>query len=552
MKLKDSQLLILKIKTSHIKKAKKNIKLNFEQARDNDEIISLGSSQFSRSLKRYCDSQNITNDIYNIGGQTVNDIFSKRDRKKYQILNAIISVEIESTNYYDKLNETPKQNNSEKGFLVNDIRYVEYIGTTGGVKNSTVFYIRKDLYEWATKRVDNGRDMDKKFIPSKLQAYKALDMSVSNQIPQPDKFIVVNDCEVEFTDSVIELNIDDNERPTEKIIDDYPIKLSTNDGFGLISPEFAQKWAENLELDYVPSCFIVRNSFCKGALVVFDFKDFALKKNNGNYKVLDVWKKEQTVYDADFILTSSMLKLWDSYDSVEDYIENCKKNDHQFCITKIQKEKNDDVRSLNYQFIQPLDLSNDDIEELCSPTLQLIDKIVNGGWEEKLLYLRGTKMTYDKIDHYEDDFIKAIMINPDMMYDPYVKNRINSMIKKTMTEAKFGKLNVKGNFSILSGDPYALCQSMFGQEITGLLNAGEMYMDYWNKKDINEVVALRAPMSSINNIVKLNLSKNKECEYWYKHMKGCSVINTWDTTTHTLNGADLMAELGSAPKTKLG
>jgi hypothetical protein len=120
------------------------------------------------------------------------------------------------------------------------------------------------------------------------------------------------------------------------------------------------------------------------------------------------------------------------------------------------------------------------------------------------------------------------------------------MIEKTMTESKFGKLFVDGNFTILSGDPYALCQSIFGQEITGLLSKGEIYSKHWIDKNEGEICVLRAPMTSENNIVKMRLNYNDECEYWYKYMEGCSIINTWDTTTHTINGADLMAELGSA------
>lgn len=543
MKLKNSQLLILKIKTSHIKKNKKNIKLTFEQARENDEIISLGSSQFSRSLEKHCLDDGTKDEVYNIGGQSVEDIFLENDWHKYQITNAIISVEVQSKNYYDVLNKESKREGGKKGFLVNDVRYVEYIGTTGGVKNSTVFYIRADLYDWATKRLDNGRNMLEKFIPSKLQAYKALDMSVSNPMPQPESFIVVKDCEVEFTDSVIELDIDENKNPIENQIDDYNIKLSTNDGFGLISPRFAKVWAEDLGLNYVPSCFIVRNSFCKGALMVFDYVEFSSQKNNKDYMVTDVWGDRRSVYGADFILTESMLKLWKSYENMESYIEQCKLNDHQFCITKLQKEKNDESRMLNYQFIQPLDLSDGDIKELCDPTLNLIESIVNSGWEEKILYLRGLNMNFDNVNNYENDFIKALMVDKDMMYDPYVKSRINNMIQKMMNEAKFGKLSVRGNFSILSGDAYALCQSMFNQKVTGLLKAGELYMSHWNEKCVKEVVALRAPMSSINNEIKMKLNDSENCRYWFQHMSGCSVINTWDTTTHTLNGADMDGDL---------
>ena len=67
------------------------------------------------------------------------------------------------------------------------------------------------------------------------------------------------------------------------------------------------------------------------------------------------------------------------------------------------------------------------------------------------------------------------MIEPRMIHDPYVRRKIYNMIKKRITDAKIGVINVHGNYSIISGDPYALCQSMFGLPVTGLLRSGEIY-----------------------------------------------------------------------------
>lgn len=46
--------------------------------------------------------------------------------------------------------------------------------------------------------------------------------------------------------------------------------------------------------------------------------------------ITDAWGDQRDIRDADIILTTSMLKLWDSYDGFEDYYENCKKNDYDF------------------------------------------------------------------------------------------------------------------------------------------------------------------------------------------------------------------------------
>ena len=94
-----------------------------------------------------------------------------------------------------------------------------------------------------------------------------------------------------------------------------------------------------------------------------------------------------------------------------------------------------------------------------------------------------------------------------MINDPFVRSKIHQMIKKKINDAKIGVLNCKGNFQIISGDPYGLCQSIFGLEVTGLLKAKEFYSKYWTDRRVNKVVSFRAPMTSHNNIRLLNFKK---------------------------------------------
>mgnify|MGYP000270166550 CR=1 FL=1 len=62
----------------------------------------------------------------------------------------------------------------------------------------------------------------------------------------------------------------------------------------------------------------------------------------------------------ELILTTSMLKLWDSYDNCEDYVRNCLANGYTFGIAKTCPKELEQERTLNYQFIQSYDLSDDD------------------------------------------------------------------------------------------------------------------------------------------------------------------------------------------------
>ena len=97
---------------------------------------------------------------------------------------------------------------------------------------------------------------------------------------------------------------------------------------------------------------------------------------------------------------------------------------------------------------------------------------------------------------------------------------------------------VRGNYSVVSGDPFALCQSIFGLEVTGLLKAGEIYNDFWTERAVPRVVCFRAPMTCHNNIRIMNIRNDAIVQYWYRHMRACTILNAWDTAAHALNGLD--------------
>jgi hypothetical protein len=149
------------------------------------------------------------------------------------------------------------------------------------------------------------------------------------------------------------------------------------------------------------------------------------------------------------------------------------------------------------------------------------------------------------LNDLNDDYVKALMIDKRMINDPYVIDRINLMIKKKINDAKIGVINVHGNYQVLSGDPYALCQHMFGllkeqedYDNCGLLKAGEVYSHYWVKESVDKVVTFRAPMSSHSNIKVVSVVNNPDVAKWYQYMSEVFIINAHDTLTHSWNGAD--------------
>lgn len=108
------------------------------------------------------------------------------------------------------------------------------------------------------------------------------------------------------------------------------IDYNVSDGMGFISPDMSRKWAKFLgEGDEPLSGYNTRCAFLKGMVFTVPFVQFAEEVAH-TYEITDAWGDKRDVRDADLILTTSMLKLWDSYAGCEDYVRNCKENGYDF------------------------------------------------------------------------------------------------------------------------------------------------------------------------------------------------------------------------------
>lgn len=429
-----------------------------------------------------------------------------------------------------------------RGFSINGIKYKRLLGTNGGIKNSTIVFVSEKHADELRRRIDNGRNPDAELVPAKLEAYKALTCSASTPVSLPNGILVVDDCETEFLSDIIYLTDEGDGEPVMEMRKNEKIQMDASDGYGIMLPSLADKWSEELGLDYRVSGVNTRFSFEKGMVFTFDFVDFADKVAK-KYIVKDAWGNEVDIRDVELVLTTSMVKLWDSYESCEDYINKSIENGYTFGIAKTCPKELETERNLNYQFIQSYDLDDNDIEELISPTMNEIKDVLGGDWRKTVLFLKGVGLNADNIGRIDDDFIKAIMIDPRMVDDPFVQSTIYQLIRNRINEAKVGVLKVHGNYSIVSGDPYTLCQSIFGLELTGLLKDGEVYNQYWADRGADRLACFRAPMTCHNNIRLVRPADNEQVRYWYQYMTTCTIFNSWDTAAIALNGCDFDGDI---------
>ena len=540
------QKYILKIHSSRLRKEKWKLTLPLDEARRNDELVSLADSQILRwidELNGIEDADRRAREIkkqIKAARREANSVQNKKTiRRLYGELDAIQYKPDYMCLVIDKEKDYHR---ACKGFSINGITYKRLLGTNGGIKNSTIVFVSERLHPELSRRIENDRDPGKELVTAKLEAYKALTCSASVPVSMPHGVLVVDDAETEFTSDIVYLTDESDGEPVmEERRGDF-ITADASDGYGLMLPSLAERWSAELGLDYTVSGVNTRYSFEKGMVFTFDYVDFA-ENVAGDYTVTDAWGNEVDVRDVELVMTTSMVKLWDSYESCDDYLRKSMENGYTFGIAKTCPKELESERNLNYQFIQSYDLDDDDIDRLIKPTMDEISDVLTGDWRKTVLFLKGSGLNERNVWRLPDDYVKALMIDRRVMNDPYVQSCIYQLIHNRINEAKVGVLKVHGNYSVVSGDPYLLCQSMFGLEKTGLLKAGEIYNKYWADCGADRLVCFRAPMTCHNNIRLVHPVDNDDVRYWYRYMDVSTIFNGWDTAANALNGCDFDGDI---------
>lgn len=568
-KSQKNQTFVLKANTGYLSKHNWNLTLKLSTIRKQSQlVVSLGSSQVLRWLEQDQGKQNndfeatrIKREIKQLkkrensveNKQRISTLYNQLYEKQFQ--QDYMMLVMDSPNDYRYACNNGFSITIDYGYKTETVKYVRFLGTAGSIKKSTIIFVNENIYDKLMTRINNGRyegpkdneevkkyngmDLNYKFIPAKINAYFALQCSSSISVPWP-RIIVVNDVFTKFKDVVRIVKDTGGENPEWPSVSEATeteLEINTCDGMGFISPEMSAIWAESLNEGSEPlSGFNTRCAFLKGMVFTVDFKQFAEEVAH-TYIIKDAWGDKRDIRDADVILTVSMLKLWNSYAGYEDYYNNCMKNGYEFCVAKSTPHELRNVHTTNYQYLQDFSFTDEQIDELISPTVSKIKECLGLDWRKLILYMCGTGLDEKNVMHMEP-MCKSIMANPELINDPYIRSKVSRMIQKRIRTAKIGVLDIDGDYSIAGNDPYSLLQNIFGLKVTGLLKKGECYHQYWSDKGSKEVCVFRAPMTSIENVCKLKVVTSPEMEKWYKYIKTCILLNSWDTTAIRCNGED--------------
>lgn len=565
-KQKTTQQFVFKINSTLLAKNNWDLTLPLERARKVPGlVVSLADSQILTWINQLngtsdydSKAKNIKKEIKLLKKQPNSQENKKNIREKYKELYNLQFKEDYVSLIIDKPNDYVRAN---KGFKINGISFKRLLCTINGVKTSTVVYAsekpivvngkKTTIVQELRRRIDNGRNLNEPLVPAKLSAYEALCASNSIPVSWPNGIIVVKDCFIDFKSDIINITDKPGEKePNVEFLENQDISNDCSDGCSMMLPSLARRWNGELTGDYeheIGGCNL-RCAWMKGMTFPFDYIRFAEEvmgasdEHPERYFIEDVWGKKRDVRESELIVTESQLKLTSSYESWDDYYKNCIDNGYTLRIAKTAPHEVDNVRQLNYQFIQSLPMSDDDIDELIYPTISEIKDIIGMNVDKTIAYLCGSGFDSDSIE-YADTIAKALMIEPKMISDPYIQSKLKKMIERRIRDAKIGVLDVHGNFQIISGDLYALCESMFGLKPKGLLKANELYSKYWKDCGIKKVLCARAPMSNIHSLMSQNICYDDRVADWYQFMPTVVVVNGHDTMPAALNGFDQDGDL---------
>lgn len=341
------------------------------------------------------------------------------------------------------------------------------------------------------------------------------------------------------------------------------LKLSPFDGCGCHEYEFTKTVSTQLELEYEAVGVQVRLPFVKGYSVYVPFRK--ILKEWGFEYITDIYGNKHCVDDIDCIWNISMFKghklFKDKYGSSAwvEYMNTINKYQYKLGISKYShhiKNLNKYTR-MNFQYLQCLDLwnhkyiecfenrnmldydildSNNDgrIIELAKYTTSLFEKIIKGDkfYTYKFMGINNTE-DYEP----ESKYLEAALVNDVMLKDPAVKQFIYRKLKKSIDEAKVGKIYCSGFYHTGVGDMIGYLQYAVGLEPVGCLSERELYSGNFCDGDI---VSFRSPLVDPSEVNRIKIAHNELTNKWFSHFINQDVVmfNMYDISAPQQGGAD--------------
>lgn len=468
-----------------------------------------------------------------------------------------------------------------KGFTYNDVHYSRFGKSASQGKDGITAFVCDEIYDELYKITQMDIEINKCVI-SKYEAQRCLLFSSCNLIHDyMPNIVIIGEYEKTLQNQLIKYVVEREREFTEKetgqkkkyksreIEEGYKdLKLSPFDGCGCHEHEFMENIRSQLGLDYNVIGAQVRLPFIKGYSVYVPFRD--ILKEWGYETITDIYGTKHQIENIDCIWNISMFKghkiFKEKYgcNAWTEYMNTIHKYAFKLGISKYSRHINhiNKYTRMNFQYLQCLNLWNQKyidyyenkeigdydildsrndgkIVTLAKYTTSLFENIIKGN---KFFTYKFMGITDTEDYEPESKYLEAALINDIMLKDPAVKQFIYRKLKKSIDEAKVGKIYCSGFYHTGVGDMIGYLQYAVGEEPVGCLRERELYSGNFNCGDI---VSFRSPLVDPSEVNKIKIVRNNIINKWFEYFKDQDVVmfNMYDISAPQQGGADFDGDI---------
>lgn len=423
-------------------------------------------------------------------------------------------------------------------------------------RNGIFSVVDADIFPELNKRITMDIQFDKTVL-SKYYAYRGLFFSSCHclegwkpkVIIVPDLMLPVPQQRIKYVyDNTVEYEKDGEVRQwTQKDIaeDVRDMEINAFDGCGIHHPDITRQVTELLHAKAPVTTILWRIPWTKGLSHSVDYESFLLER--GVEYIQDVWGRWHSVHDKMLIFTESMFKGmkyfkvygdgrdWDRYWDLFDKYQHC------FGVAKWNFSFDEEpvFTRANYQILQDLDLPYNKFRMLAEDSAEWAQRIVEG---DSLYTYNFLGLTADRCTPV-NAYAKAILKNPEMMYERNVRKYLRESVKKYIDGMKCGKLWMQACFKFLVPDLILLMEHIGGLPLRGSLEADEFYSRDIDGAFSGEYLIERNPHICKSEHALLRAVTTPDIIKYVGDLANICMVNCKSLIAPRLNGADFDGDL---------
>lgn len=422
----------------------------------------------------------------------------------------------------------------ENGFYMDGIRFIRYKRSAGSARTGKCLFIDERLYpaihkwEMCGLEINEGDDCDLAGIESYISLTAS---SIVGAIEiKPENILLVDDYESVFKDTVVAVGAGPD---GHLVAEEKEVEISNSiwDGESLID--------KSLMREFDPYGFILlRNSFFKSAAFNCNLQKWFADNGITEVSQLNGKTLAKRIEDVLFVITPSSLKYL-KYGSFEAWLENVSS---VYGVVKHEKKPKflgGKGVKVSYQLINTLAMTKADVDEFLKPSLDYLDLIKRDvaafryhihfkAQNEDDVSVRTRNDVIYKILGVSDEFVRT------KLFQDFKKETVHAYI----SELKLGHIIVRGNYSVLCGNPMELLNQVIGQfngkSTLGVGNIHSKRFDYGKT-----LLGCRSPHTSSGNVLLAKNVEDKQIDRYFNFTTEIVAINSiGENILQRLSGAD--------------